>query len=210
LGVDEAYHPREDDELLDPLAELGLTPQGYSLFVSTVEPRKNIKRMIAAFSMLPEPVKLRWPLVIVGSQGWNSQSVHRVIAQGERAGWLRYLGYVPETVLPALYAGCRAFFYPSLYEGFGLPILEAMASGAPVVTSDCSSMPEVAGGAGLCVDPQDVDNMAESFLKALEDEPWRASAVAQGFQQIVGLNWQQCAKATFDVYRRVLSAVPAD
>ena len=153
LGVDQVYHPRPLSEIEDVLAQYGLQAQGYSLFVSTIEPRKNLSNLIAAYSKLPSAMRQRWPLVLVGGKGWNSDEIHAQIEQATAQSWLKYLGYVPQAHLPLLYAGARLFTYPSLYEGFGLPIAEAMASGVPVLTSNCSSMPEVAGTAALLVEP---------------------------------------------------------
>lgn len=134
------------------MTALGLRAGEYSLFVGTVEPRKNVERLVQAYGMLPERMRSDWPLVIAGARGWNSDSIHACIEKAQAQGWARYISYVDQSWLPALYAGARLMAYPSLYEGFGLPIVEALASGTPVLTSRVSCMPEVAGGAAWLVD----------------------------------------------------------
>lgn len=111
------------------------------------------------------------PLVISGFKGWNSDDLHKRFMKGEREGWLRYLGFTPYADLPALYAGATTFIFPSIYEGFGLPVLEAMASGTPVVCSNSSSLPEVVGDVALMCDALDVETLTTLIIKSLEDDP---------------------------------------
>jgi glycosyltransferase involved in cell wall biosynthesis len=136
----------------------GLSHGSYSLCVTTIEPRKRIDSLLAAYARLPEKLRVVYPLILVGGKGWRSEHLHQAIDAAANAGWLHYLGFVPEDDLPALYAGARLFVYPSSYEGFGLPVIEAMASGVPVVTSNRSCLPEIASGAAKLVDPDDVEN----------------------------------------------------
>lgn len=204
LGVDASFRPRNFEELRDPINKLGIKPGGYCLCVSTIEPRKNIIRMLSAYRELPVQMRNHWPLVLVGETGWNSDDIHLVIKQAVQEGWLKYLGFVPQDLLPMLYAGCRLFIYPSLYEGFGLPIAEAMASGVPVLTSNRSSMPEVAGGAAWLVNPEDNVAIKEAMLEAIEDEPQRFRIINAGLSRAVELGWDTCIEKTADVYRAVL------
>ena len=120
------------------------------------------------------------------------------------AGWLRYLRFVSQQDLPALYAGAALFAYPSLYEGFGLPVLEAMASGVPIVTSTVSSLPEVAGHVALSVEPQDTDAVAAALTRGLQDTMWRTQASQQGIERASGFTWQRCAQKTVEVYTQAL------
>ncbi|WP_166511096.1 glycosyltransferase family 4 protein [Desulfallas thermosapovorans] len=204
LGVDATFRPRATTYLRTPLGKLALQPGGYCLCVSTIEPRKNLVRLINSYRMLPARLRHRYPLVLVGEPGWNSQIIHRSIMQASQEGWLKYMGFVPQDLLPLLYAGCRLFVYPSLYEGFGLPIAEAMASGVPVLTSKRSSMPEVAGGAAWLVEPEDVDDLRDGLLSAIEDESWRSKAVKEGLRRASELNWEACIAKTVEAYRAAL------
>ena len=141
--------------------------------------------------------------MLVGHKGWLSEVLHDFIGKAQADGWMCYLGFVPESDLPALYAGARAFFYPSLYEGFGLPVLEAMASGAPVLTSNCSSLPEVSGGAALLVDPEDSDALRDGIEKALLDDIWRFEARSRGLEVASHLTWENCIERTLSVYNSI-------
>ena len=207
LGVDAIYHPRTAEQLEPVLERYSLTENSYTLFVSTIEPRKNILRLIAAYRALPLALRRQIPLVIAGAQGWNSQLIHDEIARAVSEGWLNYLGFLAQEDLPALYAGCRLFAYPSLYEGFGLPIAEAMASGVPVLTSNCSSMPEVADGAAMLVDPLDVDAITHALDRALNDEVWRIDARERGLRRAQQLNWDACVAQTLLAYKMARSQV---
>lgn len=201
LGVDDNYYPRHVDELTPVLKTYGLQPGGYSLFVSTIEPRKNIANLIEAYRALPASTRNTWPLVLVGGVGWQSQDIHAEIECASKEGWLKYLGFVAQTDLPFLYAGCRLFTYPSWYEGFGLPIAEAMASGVPVLTSNCSSMPEVASGSAMLVEPGDIEEIRYKIWQALEDESWREQAVLSGVQRAAQLTWDACVSKTIAAYQ---------
>jgi alpha-1,3-rhamnosyl/mannosyltransferase len=161
--------------------------------------------LIDAFEMLPVTLRKKYPLVIAGFSGWKSADIHKRISRAVRKGFVRYIGYVPEYALPALYSGCRAFLYPSLYEGFGLPLLEAMACGAPVMTSNCSCMPEVAGNAGFLVDPEDVPSISEGIERVLSDETWRSFAIDLGIERARLMTWDATVQKTIEVYRLVLN-----
>lgn len=203
LGVDPIYFPRTEQQITPVLKQFGLIDKQYSLFVSTIEPRKNLLNLLAAYRALPLDLRQHYPLVLVGSRGWQSDAIHTQIEIGVQEGWLKYFGYVEQPLLPYLYAGCRLFTYPSWYEGFGLPIAEAMASGVPVLTSDTSSMPEVAADAALLVNPADVEQIKEGLQRGLEDQHWRAQAIAQGLQRAAQLTWDACVQNTVAAYKTV-------
>lgn len=203
LGVDRSYSPRREEEVRSVLTKFGLRYNQYSLFVSTIEPRKNLRNLIAAYKRLPLKTRQNWPLVLAGGRGWESDDIHQDILAAENESWLRYLGFVGQDEMPLLYAGCRLFTYPSWYEGFGLPIAEAMASGVPVVTSNTSSMPEVAGGAALLVEPADVEQISAAILRGLEDDQWRAGAISLGRARASQLTWDHCVSQTIDAYKYV-------
>ena len=149
-------------------------------------------------------LRQRFPLVLAGYKGWNNTTILARIRRAESEGWARYLGYVPDEQLPHLFAGARLFTFPSLYEGFGLPVLEAMASGVPVVCSDAASLPEVAGGAALMVPAADVSALTRALERGLTDDPWRAGAILAGRKQAARFSWRRCAQETAGVYRRAL------
>lgn len=202
LGARREFHPRGEAEISAALSERGLAYGGYSLCVSTLEPRKRIDRLLAAYMDLPSSLRSTYPLVLAGSSGWLNNTLGEKIERGKREGWLLYLGFVEEAFLPLLYAGARAFFFPSIYEGFGLPVLEAMASGVPTLTSNSSSLPEVAGGAAWLVEPDDHDLLREGIEHVLCDELWRGAAVTRGLHVASSMTWDLCAKQTLDVCRR--------
>lgn len=202
LGVDPAYVPMAAQALEPVLGHWGLRPGGYTLCIATLEPRKNLDGLLDAWAQLPAAQRQRYPLVLAGAPGWGSERLLQRIQDLQRHGEVRHLGYVAESRLPALYAGARLFAFPALYEGFGLPVLEAMACGIPVVTSNSSSLPEVAGGAALLVAPEDTTALAQALQRGLEDEPWREQATAMGLQRAQQATWARCVSQTMAVYRR--------
>jgi glycosyltransferase involved in cell wall biosynthesis len=205
LGVDPVYRPRTQDELAPALASLGLVAGGYLLVVATQEPRKNLVRLVRAYAALEPAQRARHPLVVVGARGWLNHELERTLGPLEASGSARRLGYVSEEALPLIYAGARAFAFPSLYEGFGLPVLEAMASGVPVLTSNVSSMPEVGADIALGVDPLDEDALRAGLERILDDEPWRADAMTRGPQHARQFPWSRCVDDTIAVYDGVLA-----
>jgi glycosyltransferase involved in cell wall biosynthesis len=203
LGVDSRFVYCEPSVTTQLLSSYGLKPGEYSLCVATIEPRKNIDQLITAFGNLPVSLQRKYPLALVGDYGWNSGKIHNLISDAEQKGRLRYLGHIPEEGLTALYSGCRAFLYPSLYEGFGLPLAEAMACGAPVMTSDCSCMPEVVGDAGILVDPCDILSISAGIERVLTDDAWRRSAMKRGVARARSMAWESTVCRTIDVYNLV-------
>lgn len=201
LGVSADYRPRPPDEVRASLAAYGLMPGGYTLCVSTLEPRKRIECLLSAYRLLPPALRRSCPLVLAGGSGWRAEGLLLRISQAAAEGWLMPLGFVPAEALPQIYSGARLFVYPSMYEGFGLPVVEAMSSGVPVVTSQQSSLPEVAGGAARLVDPDDVEDFAVALQAALGDDCWRAAAVDAGLRQSAKFTWDACCTQTLAVYR---------
>lgn len=200
------FFPRPQNELTPALQTLNLEPGGYCLFTGTVEPRKNLSTLLNAYGRLPAATRLRWPLVVAGYRGWESAGLHKSLQEAQGQGWLKYLGFVPHHTLPLLMSGARLFAYPSHYEGFGLPVLEAMASGVPVVCSDASTLPEVSGGAAAMHAPNDEDALLALLTAGLEDEVWRSGAREAGLEQARQFSWSKCARETLAVYRSVSEA----
>jgi glycosyltransferase involved in cell wall biosynthesis len=185
------------------------------LYVGTVQPRKNLERLIEAFAMATashtgasggeQPLLL----AIAGRRGWLSEAIDRRVAQLGLGGRVRFLDYVPDEDLPGLLSGATAFAFPSLYEGFGLPVLEAMACGAPVLTSTTSSLPEVAGDAAMLVDPTDTAAIAAALARLIADEPLRAELRARGLARAALFSWERCARETLAVLLKAQGEQPA-
>jgi len=201
LGVSEQFIPRTSSEISPILQRYGLNAGHYCLCVSTIEPRKKIDRLLEAYARLPGSLLKFYPLVLAGGKGWQNEHLHKMVEIGINAGWLHYLGFVPDQDLPALYAGAKLFVYPSIYEGFGLPVVEAMASGVPVITSNCSCLPEIASGAAKLVNPDDAIELSEMIESSLNDDDWKMQAVAKGLDVAVRYNWDRCISRTVEVYK---------
>jgi len=204
LGVTAEYHPRSASELTPCLSRYGVKYQGYILVVGTLEPRKNLKLVLDAYRSMPVKVQEQYPLVVIGMKGWGTDQISQEMDALIDSGHLRLLGYVPTKDMPLLYAAAKLFVYPSMYEGFGLPPLEAMASGVPVITSNRASLPEVVGKAGIQVDADDVDMLREAMDEVLDDTNKAGLMIREGLLQAGTFTWERCAAETIDVYKRVL------
>jgi glycosyltransferase involved in cell wall biosynthesis len=181
------------------VAEPDLPPPGFVLAVGTLEPRKNLPRLVAAYRLLDEHLQREHPLVVVGSLGWGADpTVDSLRALGERS---RVLGHVTDATLAELYRRCAVFCYPSLYEGFGLPVLEAMAAGAAVLTSPVSALPEVGGDAVRYADPHDSADIAKQLEHLLESPRVRAELGAAARERAAEFDWSRTADAVFEVLR---------
>ncbi len=174
-------------------------PRPYALYVGSIQPRKNIARMIEAYNRLSQRGAPEWDLVLAGGLGWLSAPLVAAARRSPVAASIRLPGYVADADLPALLAGARFFCYPSLFEGFGLPVLEAQAAGAPLMTANTSSLPEVAGDAALLVDPTDVDAIADAMLRLSRDEALRQRLIAAGYENVKRFSWEKAAAETLAV-----------
>jgi len=177
----------------------------YFLFVGTLEPRKNLARLLEAYSLLPKKLKLQTMLVIVGGKGWGNVDLENIIAQLNLGDYVKVLGYVDEQSLTALYAHAKFLAMPSIYEGFGLPLLEAMTQGTPVLTSNNSSMPEVAGNAGLLIAAQDVNSIKEGLFQLLSNDELLASFALNTKTQARKFNWDKSAVQLFNVFNKAIN-----
>lgn len=205
-GVEAAMRPIEDSEVLArALAPLGLDPGGYILHVGTIEPRKNLVRLVEAYSLAREAARSAFPrLALVGAKGWDFEEVfERVEALGLQDQVL-FTGRVGRDLLPFVYNGAVLFVYPSLYEGFGLPVLEAMACGVPVIASNVSSLPEIVGEAGVLVDSTETEQLANMIAGLLGDRERRLELRAVGLERAGRFSWQRAARETLKVYDRCL------
>lgn len=203
LAADARFRPQAPAAIAGELARHGLAPGGYLLAVGTLEPRKNLETLFTAYGALPESLRRRFPLVVAGMPGWHLERMMRCGQALLERGELKLLGYVVHETLPQLYAGAAAFVYPSRYEGFGLPPLEAMAAGVPVITGNRTSLPEVVGDAGILVDPDDVDGFRAAIVRLLEDRRYAAELAARGVRRAGEFSWTRCADETLAVYARV-------
>jgi alpha-1,3-rhamnosyl/mannosyltransferase len=205
-GVDEEWlEPVPPGELAATLEAYGLRP-GYFLFVGTLQPRKNVERLLDAWLALPQAVRDERQLVIVGNAGARSEELLRRIAAAVQEGagvlWLNRL--TDSAQLRHVYAGAGVFVFASLYEGFGIPVLEAFASGVPVVTSNSTSLPEVSGGAALEVDPLDAGAIGEAMLALVREPALRARCITAGRARAAQLTWNATARGTAAVYRSLI------
>lgn len=202
-GVDPAFAPVQDEALLDRVRERVSDGAPFVLSVGMIEPRKNLVRLIEAFELLKARYHAPHKLVLAGKRGWLSDGIFRRAEASPVAPDIRFPGFVAEAELPALYSASELLAYPSLYEGFGLPPLEAMACGVPVVASSSSSLPEVVGDAALLVDPTSVEGLAEAMARALADTELRRRMRTKGLDQAKRFTWRASAEKTLKVYRRL-------
>jgi glycosyltransferase involved in cell wall biosynthesis len=186
-----------DSERRDRRERLGIT-QPYVLFVGTVQPRKNLQRLIQAFAHVVA-AGLPHRLVIVGRMGWLTEPIRAEVVALDLTDRIHFAGYVPDDDLPALYCGADAFAFPSLYEGFGMPVLEALACGVPVVASDTTSLPEIVGDAGVLIDPLDEAAIGDALVRVLADASLRARLAVAGPERAAHFSWERCARETLAV-----------
>jgi glycosyltransferase involved in cell wall biosynthesis len=201
LGVEERYRPITDPVGIDSVLTRHSLSRPFVLSVCTLEPRKNLAGLIGAFRLM-RIAGFNGTLAIAGAKGWHVESIFNAVAAPDRDA-VRFLGYVPDADLPALYSACAAFVYPSFYEGFGLPVLEAMACGAAVITSDRSSTAEVAGGAALLCEPSSASDIAAKTLSVLADRERRRELGLRATARATAFTWRAAAERTHEVYARV-------
>ena len=204
LGVDSLFRPLDAGASAPVLSRHCLTHRGYMLAVGTLEPRKNLQAALSAFSTLPPALRRRCPMVVVGMSGWRTSAIEQQLAPLVAAGEVIQLGYVSRSDLAVIIAGAITLVYPSIYEGFGLPPLEAMACAVPVITSDVSSLPEVVGDTGLLVHPHDVEAIARHMLEMVEDPQRRDALGERALSRSREFSWDRCVGHTIDAYRCAL------
>lgn len=183
-----------------PLQTMSTISEGYILCVSTFEPRKRIDRLVRAYSELPLAFRQQFPLVLVGASGWRNEDLDAQIEHASNDGTVRRLGFVSEELLSVLYAGASLFIYPSRYEGFGLPVVEAMANGIPCIIANAECLVEVAKGAAKVVDPDDIVGFSACIVGALQDNVWREQASAAGMTVAASYSWDSCAEQMVGIY----------
>ncbi|HEY0003369.1 MAG TPA: glycosyltransferase family 1 protein [Pyrinomonadaceae bacterium] len=200
----EIFRPMSLAETEEARRRLG-TEDDFLLFVGTIEPRKNLRLLLRAFAEILSSTPFRPQLVIAGQRGWLSDQLFRDLTEYAIADRVLFTGYLSDEDLCALYSSCRAFVYPSLYEGFGLPPLEAMKCGAPVVASRVRSISEVTGGAALLFTSENLDELVQHLIRLLTDDAQRASLSSSGLARAAQFSWERTARLTLEVYGKALA-----
>jgi glycosyltransferase involved in cell wall biosynthesis len=204
-GVDETFRTRLSEEDLDRWLRQLDVRRPYLLFVGNPKPHKNLDRVIQAYAKALEQTEFDGPLVCVGDRTAAQFKLRQRAEQLGIGDRVRLLGHVAQEALPALYQGAALFLYPTLYEGFGLPVVEAMASGTPVLTSNTSALKEVAGGCAHLVDPLDTDRMAKAIARLMGDHEYRAGLAEKGLDRSRDFRWRLTAEKTRELYRQILA-----
>lgn len=202
-GVEGRFRPIDKPEVEEFRRRRGL-PERMILFVGTLEPRKNVSTLLKAYALLRKTGRTKVPLVIAGGKGWFYSPIFALAEELGLGEHLLFPGYIADAELPLWYNAAEIFVFPSLYEGFGLTPLEAMACGTPVIVSSASSLPEVVGDAGLIVEPQDVEGLAEAIAQLLDDPALRKELGAAGRRRAREFTWPKTAQKTASVYRQAL------
>lgn len=203
LGVDQRWFMMPAQADVDRVKANYALPERFFLFVGTLQPRKNLARLIAAHRGLPDALRRELPLVVVGRAGWGCEAEVAALSEGDN-GALRWLRYVPDRDLIPLVSRATALVFPSLHEGFGLPVLEAFAAGVPVISSNATSLPEVAGDAAILFAPDQVGEMTDAMRLLANDERQAEVLRVRGRERAASFTWERTAQMTDEVYRRVL------
>ena len=201
-GVDSTVRRITDAPALESFRARHRLPESFLLFLGTLQPRKNVEGLLKAYARVKDEVSI--PLVIAGARGWGDSPIFRLVRELGLVEYVQFVGYVSPRDLPLWYSAATIFVYPSLYEGFGLPVLEAMACGTPVITSSVSSLPEVAGNAAVLVDPHDIDALAGAIRELCGSPEARAALSRAGQQRATTFTWMRTAEKTLAVYRQAV------
>jgi glycosyltransferase involved in cell wall biosynthesis len=206
LGVGPAYRPQDPRAAAEQVANKYGVSKDYVLTVGTLVPHKNLIALVEAMRILRERGKLSFQLLVVGAKGWkNAKLLEAVHCSGLAGEDIRFLGFVPEEDLPVLYSGASSFVFPSLYEGFGLPLVEAMACGVPIVASNMSSIPEVVGDAALLVPPTQPEAFAEAIFRVRSDKDLRRTMIEKGLCRAACFRWDKAARQLLQCMRNVVA-----
>ena len=203
LGASARYAPQTAAQTQATMDRYGLKHGQYLLFVGTLEPRKGVNTLLESWANLPADLKQAFPLVLAGAPGWGNKILQNRIQTLSQNDGLRHLSFVPAGELSALYAGASAFVYPSHYEGFGLPILEAMSCGVPVICTADTSMSEITGEHALLIQSGNTEQLTAQIQQLLENETLRTSLSSAGLLRSRNFSWKKCAEQTQEIYRNI-------
>lgn len=205
-GVKDIFNPIYDMARIQKVKDIYGIDGEYILFVGVIEPKKNLQRLILAFKCLLERSEFKGiKLVISGKKGWFYKEIFAIIKKYDLSKHIVCTGYIPQEDLPVLYSGASIFVFPSIYEGFGLPVLEALRCGVPVICSKRASLPEIVGDGGYLIDPMDTDSIYYGIKKILEDSSFKDSLIKKGLTQASLFSWKYTALQTLEVYRSFCS-----
>jgi alpha-1,3-rhamnosyl/mannosyltransferase len=199
-GIREAFRPLPPDVIKPVLSRLSLPPN-YFLHVGTIEPRKNLLTLLRAYVSLPDSLRERCPLILVGPWGWGFEELASFFETEAKHRNVRHLGYVDEADLPGVFNGARTLLFPTHYEGFGLPAAEMLACGGAVIASSTPTVAEVFGGCGTLIDPNDLDGWREAMMRAIQEPEWLESLRPGGTKRAAEFTWANCARDTLTAYR---------
>lgn len=191
------------DSVRNLLDKYRLQQGAYGLFVGTLEPRKNVETILEAFARIQSQLDPTFKIVLVGKRAWGWESIRATLRRLKLTRKVVVTGYVPAKVLPLLYSGAKVFLYPSYYEGFGLPVLEAMACGIPVITSNTSSLPEIVGNSGIMLEPKNSEELAKQMLRLIQDEEYHSEWARKGLARAQWFSWETAASKTLAAYREM-------
>lgn len=206
LGVNKAFFQQIPESEREAVRQKFGLEGDYFIFVGTIQPRKNLSRLIEAYLSLPSSLRQKHPLVIIGHYGWGENSLRQKLDALKEQDTIRYLKHVSDRELFALLQSALTMVYPSLYEGFGLPILEGFASGIPVITSSTTSIPEVAGNAACYIDPLDVNDIAAKMKLLVEDKSLQKEMAAKGLKRVEVYSWEKCAEKHLKLFAKIINS----
>lgn len=206
LGVNKAFFQQIPESEREAVRQKFGLERDYFIFVGTIQPRKNLSRLIEAYLSLPSSLRQKHPLVIIGHYGWGENSLRQKLDALKEQDTIRHLKHVSDRELFALLQSALTMVYPSLYEGFGLPILEGFASGIPVITSSTTSIPEVAGNAACYIDPLDVNDIAAKMKLLAEDKSLQKEMAAKGLKRVEVYSWEKCAEKHLKLFAKIINS----
>jgi glycosyltransferase involved in cell wall biosynthesis len=205
LGVDPSFKVIDENDSLEKAASNYGLPENFILYLGTIEPRKNLPLLIKSYKRLVDS-GTKHKLVLVGKYGWMYKEVLHLVDELKLTNWVYFTGYIPQEDLPLVYNLATLFVYPTIYEGFGLPVLEAMACGVPVITSQISSLPEIVGDAGVLIPVSGAGALYDAMDRLLQNKSLRDELIKAGLTRAKTFSWERTAQLTYKIYQKVLGS----